>query len=119
MAIWFFQLIFRKTSAANLKLLSSNNFLEFLIDKKSLKNNLKLLLAHINGSEVKTSDKKIHDFAITKLVKRRKNIMSEQIETIIVRSQHDFDIVSGLNPIQKEIRDDRVLNTLKKYKIRL
>ena len=63
-----------KTSATNIKLLSSNNFLKFLTDKRSLENNLKLQLAHVNGSETKTSDKKIHDFSITKLGKRKKKI---------------------------------------------
>ena len=105
-----------KTSATNIKLLSSNNFLKFLIDKRSLENNLKLQLAHVNGSETKTSDKKIHDFSITKLGKRKKNTMSEPIETIIVKAQQDFDVVGVLNPIQIEISDDRVINTLKKYK---
>ena len=44
----------------------------FYRKKKSLKDNLKLQLAHVDGSEVKTSDKKIHDFSITKLGKRKK-----------------------------------------------
>ena len=61
-----------RTTATNLNLISSNDFLKFFIEKKSLKDNLKLQLAHIDGSEVKTSDKKIHDFSITKLGKRKK-----------------------------------------------
>ena len=104
-----------KTSVAKLKLISSSEFLKFLIDKKSLKDNLKLQLAHVDGSEVKTSDKKIYVFSITKLGKRRKNIMSEPIETII-RGQQDFDVVGGLNPVHIEISDDRILNILKIYK---
>ena len=40
--------------------------------------------------------------------------MSEPIETIIIRAQQDF--VGGLNPMQTEIKDDRVTNILKKYK---
>ena len=105
-----------KTSVSNLKLISSSDFLKFLIEKKSLKDNLKLQLAYVDGSEVKTSDKKIYDFSITKLGKRRKSIMSEPIETIIIRAQQDFDVVGGLNPIHIEISDDRILNILKKYK---
>ena len=42
--------------------------------------------------------------------------MSEPIETIIIRAQQDFDVVGGLNPIQIEIKDDRVTNIFKKYK---
>ena len=86
------------------------------MEKKSLKHNLKLQIAHVNGSEVKTNDKKIHDFSITKLGKRRKNMLPESIETVIIRAQQDFDVVGGLNPIQIQIRDDTVLNLLKIYK---
>ena len=42
--------------------------------------------------------------------------MSEPIETIIIRAQQDFDVVGGLNPVQIEIKDDRIINMLKKYK---
>ena len=42
--------------------------------------------------------------------------MSEPIETIIIRAQQDFDVGGGLNPIQIEIKDDRITNLLKKYK---
>ena len=38
--------------------------------------------------------------------------MSEPIETIIIRAQQDF--VGGLNPMQIEIKDDRVTNIFKK-----
>ena len=40
--------------------------------------------------------------------------MQEPIETIIIRTQQNFEIVGGLNPIQIEIEDDRVVNMLKK-----
>ena len=40
--------------------------------------------------------------------------MQEPIETIIVRAQQNFDVVGGLNPVQIEIEDDRILNALKK-----
>ena len=39
--------------------------------------------------------------------------MQEPIETIIVCAQQNFDAAGGLNPIQIEIEDDRILNTLK------
>ena len=42
--------------------------------------------------------------------------MSEPIETIIIRAQQDFDVVGGLNPIQIEIKNNRVTNIFKKYK---
>ena len=40
--------------------------------------------------------------------------MPEPIETIIIRAQQDFDVVGGLNPIQIEIKDNRVTNIFKK-----
>ena len=42
--------------------------------------------------------------------------MPEPIETIIIIAQQSFEITGGLNPFQKEIEDDRVLNMLKIYK---
>ena len=42
------------------------------MEKNSLKSNLKFQHAQINGSEVKTSDNKIHNFSITKLGKKKK-----------------------------------------------
>ena len=42
--------------------------------------------------------------------------MSEPIETVIIRAQHDFDVAGRLNPIKIEIKDDTVINILKKYK---
>ena len=42
--------------------------------------------------------------------------MSEPIETVIIRAQQNFDVVGGLNPIETEIKDNTVINILKKYK---
>ena len=105
-----------KTVISNLKLLTSSNFLKFLVEKKPLKSNLKLQLAQIDGSEVKTTDNKIHHFSITKLGKRRKKGMPEPIERTIIRAQQDFDVEGRLNHIQIELKDDRIINILKKYK---
>ena len=40
--------------------------------------------------------------------------MSKPIETLIIRVQQNFDIEDGINPIQIEIKDDRVTTILKK-----
>ena len=40
--------------------------------------------------------------------------MNEPIETVIVRDQTKFDLHDILNPIEIEINDDRILNTLKR-----
>ena len=63
-----------------------------------------------------TIDQKIHNFPITRLRKRQKNMFSTPIDTIIIRAQQDFDVVRGLNPIQVEIKDKRIINGLTKYK---
>ena len=42
--------------------------------------------------------------------------MVEPIETIVVCAQQSFEVVGGLNPIQIELEDNRILNALKRYK---
>ena len=42
--------------------------------------------------------------------------MREPIDTIIVKGQQNFDVDGGLNPIEIEIKDDRIINLLKIYK---
>ena len=81
-----------------------------------MKDNLQLHLAYVNGSNVETTDNKIHNFSITKLGKRRRNMTLEQVDTIIVRAQQDFDIDGGLNLVQIQLNDEKILNQLKKYK---
>ena len=43
--------------------------------------------------------------------------MSEPIETIIIRARQDFGVLGGLNPVQIEIKDDRIINMLKNTKM--
>ena len=109
----------KKSNISNLKLINSNGFLKFFIEKNSLKSNLKFQLAQINGSELKISDNKIHHFSTTTPnywfmhISLKRNI-HEPIETIIVRAQQNFDIDGGLNAIEIEMKDDRITNLLKK-----
>ena len=42
--------------------------------------------------------------------------MPETIETVIIHPQQNFEIAGGLNPVQIETEDDRILNILKRYK---
>ena len=53
---------------------------------------------------------KKYTFFEIKTWQKKKTNMSELIEKIIVRAQQNFDVVGGINPIQIEIEDDRVLN---------
>ena len=43
--------------------------------------------------------------------------MREPIETIIVRGHQNFDVDGGLNPIEIEIKDNRIINLLKNIKM--
>ena len=105
-----------KTTEKEIKLIDAGNFLNFFIEKKSLKKDLKFQLAHISGKNPKIKDNKIHNFSITWLGKKRKIDMSQPIETIIIWVQQNFDVVGGLNPIQIETEDDRIINIFKKCK---
>ena len=40
--------------------------------------------------------------------------MKEPIEKVVIRTQQNFEVAGGLNSVQIEIEDDRVLNMLKK-----
>ena len=87
--------------------------LKFLVEKDTIRN---FQLTNISGNIPKIKDSKIYNFSLTRLGRKRKLPMQKLIETIILRAQQNFDIVGGLNPIQIEIEDDRILNALKKYK---
>ena len=42
--------------------------------------------------------------------------MAEPIETVIIGTQENFEIAGGLNQVQIEIDDDRILNILQIYR---
>ena len=65
---------------------------------------------------MQTIDQKIHNFSITRLGKRQKNLLWNPIDAIIISAQQDLDVVGGLNSIQVEIKDSRIINRLTKYK---
>ena len=105
-----------KIAEKEIKLLDVSNFLKFYIERRSLKKSFNFQLAHINRKNPKIKDKKIHNFSIIRLGKKRKLDMSQPIETVSIRAQQTFDLIGGLNPVQIEIEDDRIKNILKKYK---
>ena len=105
-----------KIAEKEIKLLDVSNFLKFYIERRSLKKSFNFQLAHINRKNPKIKDKKIHNFSITRLGKKRKLDMSQPIETVRIRAQQTFDLIGGLNPVQIEIEDDRIKNIFKKYK---
>ena len=44
--------------------------------------------------------------------KEKKNMQTEPKDTIVIRAEQHFDTVGGLNPIQVEISDSRIINML-------
>ena len=79
------------------------------------KNFLSFQLTNVSGSLPKLKNKKIYN-SLKRIGEKRKRQMAEPIETVIIRAQQRFEIASGLNPVQIEIEDDRILNILRKYK---
>ena len=77
---------------------------------------MKFQLTNISGKNPKTKDKKIYNFSITRLGRKRKLLIAEPIKTIVVRAQQSSEVVAGINPIQIELEDDRIWNALKRCK---
>ena len=107
----------KKTENEIFKIISPENLLKFFVNKNTNKDSLSFQLTSISGNLPALKDKKIHNLSLTKIGKKSKLPMQEPIETIIIRAQQNFEIVGGLNPIQIEIEDDRVVNMLKKHKM--
>ena len=106
----------KKTENEIFKIISPENLLKCFVNKNTNKDSLSFQLTSISGNLPTLKDKKIHNLSLTKIGRKSKVPMQEPIETIIIRTQQNFEIVGGLNPIQIEIEDDRVVNMLKKHK---
>ena len=85
-------------------------------DKYRAKNSLSFQLTSVSGKLPKLKDKKIYNLSLIKKGEKRKGQMPETIETVIIHPQQNFEIAGGLNPVQIETEDDRILNILKRYK---
>ena len=96
--------------------MSPENLLKFLVNRDTVRNNLSFQLTSISGAVPALKDKKIHDLSLTRLGRKRKLPMQEPIETVIMRAQQNFEVAGGVNPVQIELEDDRLLNLLKKKK---
>ena len=56
----------------------------------------------------------MYNFFLTQIGEKRERQIAEPIEAVIIRGQQKFEIENGLNPVEVEINDDRILNILKK-----
>ena len=99
-----------------LKIISPENLLKVLVNRDTIRNNLSFQLTSISGTVPALKDKEIHDLSLTRLGRKRKLPMQEPIETVIIHTQPSFEVVGGVNPVQIELEDERVLNLLKKHK---
>ena len=106
----------KKTKNEMFKIISTENFLKFFVNRDTNKDSLSFQLTSISGNLPTLKDKKIHNLSLTRIGRKRKLSMQELIETIIIHTQQNFEIIDGLNPVQIEIKDDRIINVLKKHK---
>ena len=90
--------------------------MKFFVDKDISKKSLSFQLTNITGKIRKFKDKKVHNFSLTRIGQKEKRQMAEPIETVIIRVQQNFETAGGLNLVQIEIEDNKVLNIFKKYK---
>ena len=84
--------------------------MKFFVDKNKNKNSLKFS-TNKSGKIPKLKDKKVHNVSLTRIGQTRKRQMAEPIEMVIIWAHQNFEIAGGLNLVQIEIEDDRVLNS--------
>ena len=106
----------KKTENEIFKRITPENLLKFYVEKDATKNFLRFQITNISGELPKVKDKIIYNLSLTRIEEKRKRQMAEPIETLLIRAQQSFEIAGGLNPVQIEIDDDKILNILKKYK---
>ena len=106
----------KKTKNDIIKIINLEEFLKFYVDKDVTKNSLSFQLTSISGNVPVQKDKKIHNFSLTRIGKKRKRTMTKPVETVIIHAQQNFEVTGGLDPVHIENEDDRVLNKLKEYK---
>ena len=105
------QVISKKKENEVFKIISPENLLKFFVNKNTKKDILSFQLTSISGKLATLKDKKIHNLSLTRLGRKRKLPMQEPIETVIICTQQNSEIMGGLNPIQIEIEDKSRLYT--------
>ena len=106
----------KKTENEIFKIVTREEILKFYINKDITKNSLSFQLTSVSGKIPKLKDKKIYNLSLTKIGEKRKRQTAKQIETVMICAKQNFEIAGGLNLVQIEIEDDRILNILKRYK---
>ena len=88
-------------------MVSSNNPLDFFVKESKIKSSLDFQLTKVNETLPDITDKKMHEFSLIKVKKRK----IKPVETVIIRGQQDFELHDQLNPI--EIKMTKLLMYLK------
>ena len=91
------------------------NSVEFPVIKDITKNYLEFKLTRIDGTVPQLNDEETHNFSFTE-AERKSAAISNPVKRVIVRGQQKFKLYDVLNPIQMQINDGRILNTLKNTK---
>ena len=76
-----------KTEEEEIRLLSADNLIKFLVEKNTLKDELKFQLTNISGKTPQVRSQKVYSFSITRGDKRKTLRMAQPIETIVVCAQ--------------------------------
>ena len=100
----------KKTENEIFRIVPPENYLNFYVERDAIKNNLNFQLTSVSGPLPKLKDKKVYNFSLSQIGEKRKRQMTEPIETVIIRAQKKFEMENGLNPVEIEINDDRILN---------
>ena len=87
-----------KTESEIFKIVSPEEYLKFFVDKDKNKNSLSFQLTDISGKITKLKNKKVHNFSLTRIGKKRKRQMTEPIETVIIRAKQSFEICWRFKP---------------------
>ena len=69
------------------QIVSSSKPPEFNIEKDAIKNSLDFQLTRVNGTNVTLTDRKVQDFSITKIGKKRNRQLMDPLETVMIRRQ--------------------------------
>ena len=72
-------------------------------------------MKNISGKIPQLRESKIYNFSLARIGKTRKKQMLEPGESVIIRTQQNFDVDDRLDPIKIELEVDRIINILKKH----
>ena len=96
-------------------LISSKNSQSLIIEKDAIRESLDLQIKHVSGTELKTTDKKVHELLFSKinLIKKEMKIL----DFVIIRGQQVFEEGKDINSVEIKLTDNRLQKFFDKYTI--